>query len=290
MSESNQTTFAKVPEDDLDNIVISVGAISKNEGSTSNMQIKRRVSNSVLIKDESGNVKAERRTSDVGIAVKRRLSAGSLPSIIPVTLPDVPMMMGAEDALERTGGKGAAGSFSEHMHPIEVIGENYQTHIDYVNVANSRGLSTAKAEEIYNELGPNVLTPPPKVPLWLLFLLQFTNLLMVLLLIVSLLCIILYIINTANPINLYLGVLLFIAVFITCYETFSQEAKSDSLMEKFRAMVPEQASVIRDGVMKPTPATDLVIGDIIRLKSGDKVPADCRVIQNLSMKVLSTKL
>ena len=64
--------------------------------------------------------------------------------------------------------------------------------------------------------------------------------------------------------NLYLGVLLFIAIFITCYETFSQEAKSDSLMEKFRAMVPEQASVIRDGVMKPLSATEIVIGNILK--------------------------
>ena len=41
-------------------------------------------------------------------------------------------------------------------------------------------------------------------------------------------------------------------------------------MEKFRALVPEAAAVIRDGVMKPLPATDIVIGDIIRLKSGKR--------------------
>lgn len=163
--------------------------------------------------------------------------------------------------MERKGGKGAAGAFSEHLHPLEVISENYSTHIDIKDVVHSRGLTHSKAEQILQELGPNVLTPPPRVPLWLLFLLQFTNLLMVLLLIVSALCLILYGIQPTNPVNLYLGVLLFIAVFITCYETFSQEAKSDSLMEKFRAMVPEQASVIRDGVMKPVSATDLVIGN-----------------------------
>ena len=56
-------------------------------------------------------------------------------------------------------------------------------------------------------------------------------------------------------------------------------------MEQFRAMVPEEASVIRDGEMKQMPAMDIVIGDIIRLKSGDKVPADCRVIYNQSTKV-----
>ena len=176
----------------------------------------------------------------------------------------IQLLLGAEDALNRKGGKGAAGAFSEHMHPLEVIADNYHTHIDYKNVVHSRGLTHQKAEQLLNELGPNVLTPPPRVPLWLLFLLQFTNLLMVLLLIVSALCIILYAINPTNLINLYLGVLLFIAIFITCYETFSQEAKSDSLMEKFRAMVPEQASVIRDGVMKPLSATEIVIGTILK--------------------------
>lgn len=176
----------------------------------------------------------------------------------------IQLLLGAEDALNRKGGKGAAGAFSEHMHPLEVIADNYHTHIDYRNVVHSRGLTHQKAEQLLHELGPNVLTPPPRVPLWLLFLLQFTNLLMVLLLIVSFLCIILYAINPTNLINLYLGVLLFIAIFITCYETFSQEAKSDSLMEKFRAMVPEQASVIRDGVMKPLSATEIVIGNILK--------------------------
>jgi magnesium-transporting ATPase (P-type) len=39
-------------------------------------------------------------------------------------------------------------------------------------------------------------------------------------------------------------------------------------MEKFRALVPEAAAVIRDGVTKPIAATDIVIGDLIRLKSG----------------------
>ena len=43
----------------------------------------------------------------------------------------------------------------------------------------------------------------------------------------------------------------------------------DSLMEKFRALVPEAAAVIRDGVTKPVAATEIVIGDIIRLKSGN---------------------
>ena len=81
-------------------------------------------------------------------------------------------------------------------------------------------------------------------------------------------------------VNLYIGVLLWIVILSTCFGTFSQESKSDELMEKFRAMVPEDASVIRDGQQKNCHASDIVPGDLIRLRAGDKVPADCRIIYN----------
>jgi magnesium-transporting ATPase (P-type) len=263
-------------------------------GSSTNLGInaRRSGSSSVLIRDDQGAVKVERKNTnaDLRIAVSRRISGSSLPSIFPVEKPvEKPLLLNAEDALERIGGKGAAGAYSEHMYPLETLSENFQTHIDYANPQNSKGLTTSQANDVLKEFGLNVLTPPPKVPLWLLFLLQFTNVLMVLLMVVAAICIILFIVEPTNYANLYIGVLLFIAVFITCYETFSQEAKSDSLMEKFRAMVTMQSSVIRDGVMKPMDATQIVIGDLIRLKSGDKVPADCRVIANNGMKVTTVQ-
>lgn len=253
---------------------------------TSSINARRSGSASVLTRNEKGEVVADRKSSaaDIQIAVKKRISASSLPSIIPVSEPAGSPLLNAEDALERTGGKGAAGAYSEHMYPLEVLAEKYSTHIDTQDAAKSQGLTEKKAKELLDSMGPNVLTPPPKVPLWLLFLLQFTNLLMVLLMITGLLCIILFLVSYVWY-NLYIGVLLFIVVFLTCYETFSQEAKSDSLMEQFRALVPEASSVVRDGVMKPLDTTQLVIGDIIRLKTGDKVPADCRLIQNGSLKV-----
>jgi magnesium-transporting ATPase (P-type) len=257
-----------------------------DDNTPAGINARRSGSASVLTKNEKGEVKVERKNTDLTIALKKRISASSLPSIIPVAEPPaVKPLVNAEEALERTGGKGAAGAFSEHMYPLEVVAEKFETNIDYKDPTKSHGLTTAKAEELLAKMGPNVLTPPPRVPLWLLFLLQFANLLMVLLMITALLCIILFLVDMSQWTNLYLGVLLFIVVFITCYETFSQEAKSDSLMEKFRALVPAQASVVRDGNLKPIDASLLVIGDIIRLKSGDKVPADCRVIHNESLKV-----
>ena len=271
---------------------IQVNPSYQQRGSSANLGInaRRSGSSSVLVKDDAGAIKVERNNTnaDLMIAVANRISQSSLPNVFASSsrLPVFAPLLNAEDALEKTGGKGAGGAFSEHLFPLETIADHFLTHIDFTNPANSRGLTESKASELLLEFGLNVLTPPPKVPLWVLFLLQFTNLLMVLLIFVAVVCIVLFF-STGFTVydNLYIGILLFIAVFITCYETFSQEAKSDSLMEKFRAMVPAQASVIRDGVMKPTDATMIVIGDLIRLKAGDKVPADCRIIINNSMKV-----
>jgi sodium/potassium-transporting ATPase subunit alpha len=140
--------------------------------------------------------------------------------------------------------------------------------------------------EIVNERhGHNVLTPPPKMPLWLLFLLQFTNILMVLLMAIGLVAFVFYCTDPSGWRNLLIALVLWFTVFITCYETFSQEAKSDELMEKFRAMIPAQCTVTRDGVQKKMSATDIVPGDVIKISNGDKIPADCRVIFSQSLKV-----
>lgn len=285
--KSDYVSVHKSEPENVESITVNLGSHAGGGDANKGLGINARRSGSasVLVKNERGEVVVERKGTDLAIAVKKRLSASSLPSILPIPESNTTPLMNAEDALERTGGKGAAGAYSEHMYPLEVLADKFNTNIDYDHVPKSRGLSATKAADLLLEYGFNLLTPPPKLPLWLLFLLQFTNLLIVLLMITASLCLILFGVQPDVYDNLYLGVLLWIVIFVTCYETFSQEAKSDNLMEQFRALVPEQASVIRDGVLQPVNASEIVIGDIIRLKSGDKVPADCRVIHNESLKV-----
>jgi sodium/potassium-transporting ATPase subunit alpha len=43
-------------------------------------------------------------------------------------------------------------------------------------------------------------------------------------------------------------------------------------MEKFRNLIPANATVIRDGILAPLNAMELVVGDLIQLRSGDKIP------------------
>lgn len=50
-------------------------------------------------------------------------------------------------------------------------------------------------------------------------------------------------------------------------------------MESFQQMVPQRAKVLRDGERKELLATELVIGDIVLLETGDRVPADIRILE-----------
>lgn len=218
--------------EDIDKITIQIG---NNVNRTSLKQIAARSSGSQtnLVMRPDGQIQIERRSSSAGdilIAARKRVSQTTMPSVLDmipgVAVPESEPMLGAENVLERTGGKGAGGAFTEHMFQLDVLAAKYSTHIDPDNVKDSRGLSTGKAAEFLALYGPNVLTPPPKIPRWLLFLLQFTNLLMILLQVTGLACIIIYIVDPSQPVNLYVGVLLYFVVIATCMETYHQESQS----------------------------------------------------------------
>ena len=52
-------------------------------------------------------------------------------------------------------------------------------------------------------------------------------------------------------------------------------------MESFKKMIPQEASVKREGKIYNAPASQLVVGDIVNVKIGDKVPADIRIVSKL---------
>ena len=52
-------------------------------------------------------------------------------------------------------------------------------------------------------------------------------------------------------------------------------------MESFKNLVPQYATVVRDGSKHTIPAEEVVVGDIVEVKGGDRIPADIRVIRGL---------
>jgi sodium/potassium-transporting ATPase subunit alpha len=84
--------------------------------------------------------------------------------------------------------------------------------------------------------------------------------------------------------------ILFAVVLITCLLSFWEERKTSSVMASFRSMLPPEASVLRDGESRFVPAAELVVGDVVRLSAGAKVPADMRLIAVRGLRVENSSL
>ncbi|XP_053482710.1 sodium/potassium-transporting ATPase subunit alpha-1b [Ictalurus furcatus] len=176
----------------------------------------------------------------------------------------------------------------DHKLSLDELHRKYGTDL-------SKGLTTTRAQEILARDGPNALTPPPTTPEWVKFCKQMFGGFSMLLWTGALLCFLAYGILVAmedEPVNdnLYLGVVLSAVVIVTGCFSYYQEAKSSKIMDSFKNLVPQQALVIRDGEKSMINAEDVVLGDLVEVKGGDRIPADLRIISAHGCKVDNSSL
>uniref|UniRef100_A0A6I8N4X0 Sodium/potassium-transporting ATPase subunit alpha n=1 Tax=Ornithorhynchus anatinus TaxID=9258 RepID=A0A6I8N4X0_ORNAN len=95
---------------------------------------------------------------------------------------------------------------------------------------------------------------------------------------------------STNITRLYLGVVLALVVILTGIFAYYQEAKSTNIMASFSKMIPQKALVIREGDKKEVPADQLVVGDVVEIKGGDRIPADIRLVATQGCKVDNSSL
>jgi len=91
--------------------------------------------------------------------------------------------------------------------------------------------------------------------------------------------------STADPGNLTLAIALLVMAFINIGFTIFQEYSSSKVMETIKSMVPPSALVVRDGETNTISAKELVPGDIVVVTSGNRIPADMRIIEAGGLKV-----
>lgn len=133
------------------------------------------------------------------------------------------------------------------------------------------GLTAAEATERLRRVGPNILSRTGSDGPLLLLWRQINNPIGWLLI-------------AAGALALALGkptdaMVVFGAVGINAFIGFIQEYRAGKAIEALSAMIPEAATALREGQPVAVPAEDLVPGDIVTLQSGDKVPADLRLIR-----------
>ena len=133
-----------------------------------------------------------------------------------------------------------------------------------------KGLTPAEAADRLRHIGANQLTQKRRTPIGWLFLRQFKNLLVVILLVSAGLAAYLQDNKTA-------AILAFIAL-TNAVVGFFQEYKAESLLDSLSRLVVPQAKVLRRGAVRQIASAELVPGDVIQLEAGDSVPADARVL------------
>lgn len=144
------------------------------------------------------------------------------------------------------------------------------------------GLSGADAAERLEEVGPNRLAPTKRDPLWKRILVHFDDILI-------------YILLVSAVLKAILGdwvdftVILAVAV-INAAIGFIQEGRAESALNAIRDMLSVEAQVRRDGAWANVDADDLVPGDVVRVSSGDRVPADLRLLRASNLRVEESAL
>lgn len=133
------------------------------------------------------------------------------------------------------------------------------------------GLSDEEARNRLAEFGPNELRKVEGISWWRILLSQFMDILIVILLV-------------ATAISLVIGeivdaVVIIAIVFVSAIIGFSEEYRGEKALEALKRLAAPKARVIRDGKDLEVPSRELVPGDLIVLRAGDRVPADARLVE-----------
>jgi len=143
--------------------------------------------------------------------------------------------------------------------------------------ATENGLTTAEVHKRLQKYGKNVLEEEEKSSAFLLFISQFKSALVIVLIAATLISLAIGHFVDASVIG---AIVVLNSVF-----GFIQEYKAEKSMQALKRMSAPTATVLRGGRQFRIPAAELVPGDIIMLASGDKVPADARLIEAVNLRV-----
>lgn len=161
----------------------------------------------------------------------------------------------------------------------------YQCSVEevFTNVKSSeKGLSSDEAQTRLSTGGENILKQKTKKKPITIFLSQFNNMMIILLILVGIVSLVYSIVTNESVIE---AIVIFGCVLVNAFMGFFQELKSENTIEALRDLTVSKVKVKRDENYVETDATKLVVGDVILLEAGDKVPADARIIKAVRAKV-----
>ncbi|XP_057341392.1 sodium/potassium-transporting ATPase subunit alpha-B-like [Microplitis mediator] len=177
----------------------------------------------------------------------------------------------------------------DHIIPLDELCIKLNTNIDTGLTGDEAKLRLAQS--------PNALTPPKVTPEYIKLLKSMFSGFATLLWICAGLCFLIYLINyllghdsNADEGIEWFGVMIIVICLISGMFSYIQEGKNSRVMESFTRMVPTFALVIRDGEKILIPTEEIVLGDIVEIRLGDKIPADIRIIRCVGLRVENSSI
>ena len=143
--------------------------------------------------------------------------------------------------------------------------------------SSENGLSEGGVQKRFSEYGKNVIRKFKRKSKFMVFLRQFNSLLI-------------YILIVAAVVSALIGhgvdaVIIGVIVFLNAGIGFVQEYKAEEIIDKLRKSLRYNVLVFRDGVQMEIDSKFLVPGDIVLLEAGDKISADCRILDSENLQV-----
>lgn len=179
-------------------------------------------------------------------------------------------------------------SLDEHRLPLEILLGQLQTDPEL-------GLTPEQATEILLREGPNILTSTKTSPDWIRLLKCLFGGMSLLLWIGGFFCILAFFmkinIHAGSLINNFIiGIFLIATVLLTGIISYYTEAKNTKIIESFKNSSSQSATVIRNGQKYSISMEEVVIGDLVEVRAGDKIPADLRIVSSQGCKVDNSNL
>ena len=151
-----------------------------------------------------------------------------------------------------------------------------------LEVDTAVGLSSQVVTERQAEFGPNRLEEKKKAPAWRLFVSQFEDFMIYVLLFA--------VVISAIEGQMLEAVAILAILLLNGVLGFVQEYRAEQALEALQELSAPTATVVRDGVETDVRAEELVPGDVVLLESGDRIPSDGRLVEAAALRVVESAL
>ncbi|EFK94262.1 magnesium-importing ATPase [Finegoldia magna ACS-171-V-Col3] len=147
---------------------------------------------------------------------------------------------------------------------------------------SKNGLSTEQANERIEKLGQNLFEEKKSASKLMVFINQFKNPITMILIFAAILSIFLKDYSD--------GIIILIIIMISALLSYNHESKANDAVKKLLSTVSVTSAVLRDGKFQELDNSKLTIGDVISVKTGDMIPADCLLIEENSLSMDESSL